>query len=209
VYFDKDATENFDGEKDAHKMPNAKGTPNLYMMSADGKKTAINGLPHFERETTVPLVVHTAAAGDYKFEVIDLSNIDENIAVYLTDTLTKSMTDLRKNKEVSVKMGLEKNNGRFALLFRKNGVTANEIDGLAVFPNPNDGSFSLQIANEQNGNYRLKLTDLSGRVIAEQEIVKEYNLFSQELRLSPDAKGLFLLEVQNATERKVVKIIVR
>ncbi len=80
--------------------------------------------------------------------------------------------------------------------------TINKSDLLDIYPNPNNGIFT--ISTKDAGNYTVDILDTKGRIIA-QKTFKQ----SIQIDLSKEIKGLYLIQINstsgNQTIRKIVK----
>jgi len=84
-------------------------------------------------------------------------------------------------------------------------IGENNLLNLAVYPNPNNGSFTISLDNTSNVNYEVTLTDLAGRVVytsnlsAGKHIVNSGNL----------ADGSYLLNLNGNAVSVSKKIVIR
>lgn len=82
------------------------------------------------------------------------------------------------------------------------GLKEASLDNLiSVFPNPGKGIFNVSLEN--GTGYSLKVTDLSGKTILEQQAKG-----TAQLNLEGAAKGIYLLQVSSAKGTAVRKLIV-
>lgn len=61
----------------------------------------------------------------------------------------------------------------------------------SILPNPNNGSFTIQIANKTEGSYRCVITDFSGKLIKSFDI----NSNKEELNFENDVKGVYFIHL--------------
>lgn len=81
------------------------------------------------------------------------------------------------------------------------GIQESErLAGLSVFPNPGNGLFTIRV---EQGDYTLKVTDVSGRLVAE----AEFNGSSENIDLRDHANGLYYLQLSNGIIAETVKLI--
>ncbi|WP_300565176.1 reprolysin-like metallopeptidase [Flavobacterium sp.] len=81
-----------------------------------------------------------------------------------------------------------------------------EFEGFALYPNPNNGNFTLQLKSNASNDINVSVHDLRGRSIVE----KKYNntgIFSQNIQLDNVQSGVYLVTISDG-EKKVVKRIV-
>jgi hypothetical protein len=79
--------------------------------------------------------------------------------------------------------------------------------GLSVFPNPNNGKFTIQLKELTSPTAEVTITDLPGRTILHKKIKFSDNQRIVEVSI-PDAKGMFLLHVKTGNQTATRKIIV-
>ncbi len=76
-----------------------------------------------------------------------------------------------------------------------------------LFPNPNNGSFTIQFESQTTNEIAIAIHDVRGRSILE----KRFNnpgLFSQNISLSPIQKGIYLVTIKDGDRKLVKKIVV-
>jgi hypothetical protein len=81
-----------------------------------------------------------------------------------------------------------------------------ELDNLTIYPNPNNGSFSVQF-DATSDKTNIVVHDIRGRVIFENEF-QSSGLFNETLQLKNIQSGIYLVTVQNGAKKSVKKIIV-
>ncbi len=80
--------------------------------------------------------------------------------------------------------------------------------GLVVFPNPNDGRFTIQLDLERDRNVALGIYDLAGKQVWNQSGDLPYGEWKQGLDLSHLSKGTYLLQVISEGQKVTRKIVV-
>jgi len=90
------------------------------------------------------------------------------------------------------------------------GVTAlnNDNSKMNIFPNPSNGQFNLQIAGAETKNATVKIVDVVGNVVYENNIGNSSNVIVQNVDISTASKGVYFVTVENGTTRFVKKIVV-
>ncbi|GAP68198.1 por secretion system C-terminal sorting domain [Bacteroidales bacterium 6E] len=78
-----------------------------------------------------------------------------------------------------------------------------------VYPNPNEGSFTVQISAPHNENILVRVISSSGQVISERRIEVQGEATSERFHLSGLAKGLYLVTLSGTTTHAVQKVVVR
>lgn len=76
-----------------------------------------------------------------------------------------------------------------------------------VYPNPNNGSFTIEFKGSTNEATTIKIFDLQGRIILEKNIGNINNQHTENIQLNDVAKGIYMLKIGNQTNgtRIVVK----
>jgi hypothetical protein len=124
VYFDDQASYNFDGQLDALKLFNtdAKVT-NFYSFGDDGRRLSINALPVTgEILCTVMLGIKTERDAEVIFRIERLESDFYYNTIYLSDIITGSSQELYSGKEYRINLKADHYQNRFFLLLT-NSIT--------------------------------------------------------------------------------------
>jgi hypothetical protein len=81
-------------------------------------------------------------------------------------------------------------------------------DNFTVYPNPAHDKVTVSIYVKETAQFNIKLRDLSGRVILSEDHDGSAGTNSYEMELKNFAKGIYMLEVQTATESWKTKVII-
>ena len=84
---------------------------------------------------------------------------------------------------------------------------ASEISQLSVFPNPSNGSFTVNASLSQSNSAMIKVLDLAGKKV-HFEVVNHVNEINRTLDLKHLAKGVYILEVTTDKGKATEKIII-
>ena len=87
-------------------------------------------------------------------------------------------------------------------------VEENEMQNFALFPNPNNGNFTIQFNSVSENPIQINVHDIRGREV----FTKNYNhsgLFSENLNLDTLQAGVYLVTVQDGNKKVVKKIIIK
>lgn len=93
VYFDEDATEEFDGNKDAYKLKN--DIFNLSTVTPLGDKLAINGLPMLECSKSLNLSITDVSVGAYQLDFTEFESFVTPVNIFLFDKKTGEKIDVK------------------------------------------------------------------------------------------------------------------
>ena len=82
----------------------------------------------------------------------------------------------------------------------KNATSVNEnnLSDIKVYPNPNDGIFSIDFGNKDFSHYKIKVFDLKGGLVSSLNTIEESLV---TLKMPENTKGsyiLYLLDIKNS-----------
>lgn len=83
--------------------------------------------------------------------------------------------------------------------------TSNLLD---IFPNPNNGTFTLTFHTEKTDNYMVRITNTIGQVVHEEKLDGFSGTYSNKLDISAFNKGVYMLSVSNSKNETVKKVLV-
>ncbi|MCD6011750.1 MAG: hypothetical protein K0Q79_1612 [Flavipsychrobacter sp.] len=203
VYFDDNATANFDSELDALKLMNTDaGVPSLYSQSSDEKTYSIQSLKTFtDSVTTVPLGLKTDHDGLVKFNVRNIENIAPGMHIWFYDAQTGIVQDLKTNPQYQVQLTSGKYEKRFYLQFTEGSFT--NIPGVTGELNAfsSGGNLYVYLIDDKAG---LTVTDVSGRVLVAQELEGQgYH----EIKLHPGS-GIYIVTLYSKSGKRSKKVFI-
>ncbi|KAB1156888.1 zinc-dependent metalloprotease [Flavobacterium luteum] len=82
-----------------------------------------------------------------------------------------------------------------------------ELTNFRLFPNPNNGSFTIQFESRTTNEIAITIHDVRGRLILEKRF-NNLGLFSQNISLSPIQKGIYIVTIKDGYGKMVKKIVV-
>ena len=68
-----------------------------------------------------------------------------------------------------------------------------------INPNPSDGHFNIALSGKPNASYRIRLFDVFGRIVADE------NLVNRDADFSYLSAGLYILKIENLKDRTSVQ----
>lgn len=171
IYFDKDATSGYDNARDGFYLPASHGLD--LASDASPEALSINGLPELTGATsTVPLRLHTAAAGTYSLAVDELANLPAGYRAYLRDANTGTYTELATAASLSLTLApTDPATGRYAVVFSTSKPLATASATLsalaAVYPSPTHGTATLVLPLALRGSSAstVQLLNALGQVV--------------------------------------------
>ncbi len=82
------------------------------------------------------------------------------------------------------------------------------LDGLAIFPNPNNGSFNLKLNNSLTNEVIINVFDIRGRRV----FYKRYNNsenFNEVINIGAVQSGIYMLRISDGVNKQTRKIVVK
>lgn len=86
-----------------------------------------------------------------------------------------------------------------------NSLSAN--NQLIIYPNPNNGTFSLKFKTEEKDNFQLKITNAIGQIIYEENINSFTGEYGKEFDMRKFEKGIYMLSIANSNKKIVRKLV--
>ncbi|GAB3838995.1 reprolysin-like metallopeptidase [Hymenobacter jeollabukensis] len=209
VYFEQGATDGFDAQYDAEKLPNPSGL-NLSTSLSATQRLSIDGRAELgTAQRVVPLAVGVPAAGSYTLSALEVLNLG-TVPTYLRDLQTGALIDLAQQPSYSFTVTNASTliTGRFELVFspqRPLATAAAQTLQLSVWPNPVAGQAQLHLTlSKAVPAATATLRDVVGRTVA----THAFSGTGTSLPITGLAKGTYLLSVtapgQAAVTRRVV-----
>ncbi|MFA5419245.1 MAG: C10 family peptidase [Bacteroidales bacterium] len=102
------------------------------------------------------------------------------------------------------------NNPGWSITYSIDGVGVDEksvFDDLSIYPNPTTGQLRLSFGAEKVGKLQIRLTNISGQVVVNEQLGAFNGHYSNTFDLSDQAKGVYLLSIiseKGKTDRKIV-----
>ena len=83
-----------------------------------------------------------------------------------------------------------------------------ESSTISIYPNPNNGQFTLNFSTVELMNYTIKLHDANGKLVFENELKNFIGNYSKEVDVTKNGKGEYFLSITNSKNQKIEKVIV-
>ncbi|OON68827.1 hypothetical protein B0919_11645 [Hymenobacter sp. CRA2] len=210
VYFEQGATDGFDSQYDAEKLPNPSGL-NLSTSLSATQRLSIDGRAALgTAQRVVPLAVGVPAVGSYTLSAAELLNLTA-VPVYLRDVQTGALIDLVQQSSYSftVTNASALITGRFELVFSPQrplaATSAATALQLSVWPNPVAGHAQLHLTlSKAVPAGTATLRDVLGRTVA----THDFSGSSTSLPTQGLATGTYLLSVTAPGQAPVTRRVV-
>lgn len=96
-----------------------------------------------------------------------------------------------------------------SILITTTGIEdANNVFGLSIYPNPNDGNFTVNFNTAIKGDYKVELTNALGQLIFKDELKQYSGEYHKKLSVVDYGKGVYTITLTNEKNEVVKKIIV-
>jgi len=82
-------------------------------------------------------------------------------------------------------------------------------NSLSVYPNPNDGRFTLHFEVEQNKDLYIAVVDVTGRIIYDEILNRFAGIYHKNIELNTTSSGLYFIKIQIENNTIHKKVIVR
>jgi hypothetical protein len=79
---------------------------------------------------------------------------------------------------------------------------------LDVYPNPNNGEFTVSFNTLNIDNYLIKVTNTIGQTVYEEKLDHFSGAYSNKIDISAFTKGVYMLSVSNSRNQTVKKVLV-
>ncbi len=128
LYFNNDATADYEAYYDARKMEGRADQPVIYTHLPNGTdQLGVNGLGRLDETYIVPMVMKPGQNGEFTLNFAEVATFPSSAMVYLEDLQTGTLTDLRANATYTFTSDVNDNPERFRIRFEP-PVKANITD---------------------------------------------------------------------------------
>ncbi len=183
---------------------NPKTTPILNtntIYNVTGTKTS-NGCTKTVSHTVVVNAIPTTPTITRRNDTVFCNVIGTQYKWYLNNVLltTTSVAFLKVTQNGSYKVEVVNNSctslASAAINISLTGVKYNKLDiGFSIYPNPTNGLFEIKLISITNRTYQLKLYNVSGQLISEEEMNVRIGENSKTMNLVGIEKGIYFLSI--------------
>jgi len=169
VGFNNSATESFDSEFDAYKIPGNTEAPQMYAVEGD-YSLSMDILPVLE-EVIVPVSFTVGAEGTYTITASDVESFAQGTDIYLEDLAEDKMINLNKTKVYEFMATPLDDADRFQLHFGfKSGFEepeANELSSVKIYSVNKD----VYVAVPESVAGNIEIYDIMGQLVVEKSAI--------------------------------------
>jgi hypothetical protein len=175
IYFDEQATPEYDGQFDALKLLNTDtNVPSLFSVTPGASRLSINGMPPPGGKTLlVPLGIITQVDGNIRFRISALDPSLASMKIIFIDSVAGAKREIVLNSEYSVDLKAGDYSGRFFLKFAEVTTSVNrqpeQYPGI-LEATANEGILRLKIGSVEGVSGAVRIYDLTGRMLHEQTV---------------------------------------
>ncbi|MCB2379191.1 T9SS type A sorting domain-containing protein [Hymenobacter sp. BT635] len=213
VYFEQGATAGFDAAFDAYKITT--GEVAALAVRAGAEPLSICGLPNTlgTAVLTVPLSVYTPRGGSYSLQAMQVLNLPAGTPVYLRDTQTGALVNLREQPAYTFSSTAGSLDSRFELVFGAGQVLASTSGQLsaqvALYPNPAraQAALTLPAALHQAGA-SITVVNSLGQTVHAQTLRANQPQAPVLLPLTGLAKGIYTVRLSGPAGVASKKLVV-
>ncbi|MCG2612170.1 M12 family metallo-peptidase [Flavobacterium sp. SM15] len=81
------------------------------------------------------------------------------------------------------------------------------LQNFSIYPNPNNGNFTVQFDSQSSNTIKVGVHDLRGRLVFEKDY-QNTGAFNQNLQLNNVQSGIYMVTVQDGDKKEVKKIVI-
>lgn len=81
------------------------------------------------------------------------------------------------------------------------------LENFSIYPNPNNGNFSVQFDSQSSNSIKVGVHDMRGRLVFEKDY-QNTGTFNQNVQLTNVQSGIYLVTVQDGERKEVKKIVI-
>src|SRR5690606_25571287 len=88
-------------------------------------------------------------------------------------------------------------------------IDENEFAGFSIFPNPNNGEFTIKLNSGSSNDIKISVYDIRGRLILNNVYSNESTDFNKTINLNNAQSGMYLVNITDGIKQITEKIIVQ
>ncbi|MCW3084928.1 MAG: hypothetical protein JWP12_2294 [Bacteroidetes bacterium] len=81
-------------------------------------------------------------------------------------------------------------------------------NSLSIFPNPNDGNFTVSFSSTEKESYTIEITNALGQVVLKEDVKDFTGKYNKDLSVEEYGKGIYMISLTNANHETVKKMMV-
>lgn len=85
----------------------------------------------------------------------------------------------------------------------------NSSQDLEIYPNPNDGKFTIRFESDDKETTSIIVTDINGKKVFQDKIKEFSGKYEKELNLKEHGPGMYTITIQNGNNKEVQKVMIK
>lgn len=202
IQLSENATGDYDGMLDAYDLTGLSVAPQMYTLSDDFVKLAMNSLPDDQQNKTIPMGFKPGQDGLFTISADDILNLGEEVDILLIDQKENITTDLREQPAYSFESELIDEPLRFVLrlLFEPDQIADHDaMAGIRVFWS--EGILYVKCEDPEILPLDISIFDMMGRNTMSFMANHQISAFN----VSPD-QGIYVVRVNSGKQSGAYKI---
>ncbi|MBK7569941.1 MAG: peptidoglycan DD-metalloendopeptidase family protein [Bacteroidetes bacterium] len=143
--------------------------------------------------------------GDYIASTATISGVSTNDVLYEAENYVKLNVGFKATMNCEFKAQVDP----CTIGGLKDVQTIVENNQMSVYPNPNFGNFELYYYSDVPSDKYFLIRNLVGEIIYSSSKLNDVNLFTEQIDLSDQAKGIYLIEFYNGKSVETAKVVVQ
>jgi hypothetical protein len=199
IGFYQDAANIFENY-DSHKML-SDDAPQLYSLTTDLNKVAINGQPELaaSEERIIDLGFKTITAGTFTLNATNLADFNPSVSVYLEDTQLSIIQDLHQSSSYTFSSAAVNDVNRFKIHFGDLTTSLPTLTESAVSAYAVNNTIYVNTPKTAT----IKVYDVLGNLITNQQSAQGLNKIQMNVET-----GIYIVNIQTGTETTTQKVMI-
>ena len=200
VYFNREATADFDVVYDRTKVASDAGQPTIWT----GDMLAMNGQHLQDMRGRIPVTIDPGAEGSFELRFSGIETFDGSTGIYLEDAWTGERVDLRTTDSHMVDLDEGPTNERFHVVFEKSTTGVDDLSAHGIDVYSHRDVVTIDLVNTEAERSDVVITDMTGRTVATaSDLGRERTKFT-----IPMAAGIYMVTVVQDGRRFTKQVVI-
>jgi hypothetical protein len=200
-----EATQNFDSELDAYKLPNEGITPSISTLT-NNVNYAVNSIPEGTLQQVIPVKLIAGTTGSYTITA-DVTGFDDADSIVLFDKLLGVSQDLQLNPTYTCNLVQADTASRFYINYKKalkitDVANVENTTGISIYGQ--EQTVNVLFGPESNGRADLAVYDVTGALVYKEE-QKDVTSGKAIINLQVPS-GIYIVKAQSAGVSKTQQV---
>lgn len=131
-----------------------------------------------------------------------VEEVNSTIARWYSENLSSVLMEVEYNDYDNITQGRFLENESFA------SIQGKEKDPLLIYPNPNQGVFTIRYDNNAEPAKNITITDMVGRIVFEENIENLSGTYEKTVDLTEFGTGLYILKIHKENTKEVNELVI-